>query len=1495
MLFESNKPVILPNRVGRGRQLKGRLPILALMVLATIATWNPVGADDCNVNGIDDDCDISCGSIGGPCDIPGCGTAADCDSNGIPDLCDIDSGAWDLNHDGVLDRCVFSLVYERVTPCGNFFLAPRGVSDHLRQFDRNGNLLPSLSTVTVNNADGPISCDADGNIMVPEWGNDRVLVISPSGDLVRTISGGGLDGPTGSAVTPDGKIAVCSYLSDSVKFYSPLGVYESNFAHSNGTQDTNSVAFDRAGKMYVGCRNNGNPHVARFSRTLQFEQYIGQGQFIQGCFALAFDADENLYVTTSGSIKKFAHDGTFLSTITAPDLNPRGMVIDETGDIWVTNSSALEVFRFDSSGQYLETIPVSFGSNSPPGLSLYGIAFDVRPESDCNLNSMPDSCEIADGTEADCNSDGIPDSCQLVENDCNSNGVIDACDPDCDSDGTPDECEISSGEVDCDSNGIPDDCEITASSTRNYLSGMTARAFPSEHATNPPNLCTDNNVATFTWSTASNNFTKPSYLGLLFPSAVTLDGIRLWKDNDGGGGANSKDLVIQYTIDSMPVLGSGTWQNVSSLSNGYLGTELMVAVSVNSDGTIQGDTHDSVNDGHGWATLRFSRIQATGIRIGFSVPDNSANHYKVHEFLAFRADYLSDCNANGALDSCDLSTGSSSDCNANLIPDECESDSDCNNNGVQDICEPNGSADCDSDGITDLCELESGAADCDENQIPDECDAAAGNRALAFDDIDDRVWVPDSTSLNPGSFTVEAWIYLNAVQSRNTRLIRKLPGSIGMILAADQDNDQRIQLRVHTPGTVIVKDTQSHSAYVGQWHHVAGVYSADSASLYIDGVLKATTVHANGPLPANNGELYFGAGLPASDNSEFFGGKMDEIQLWNYPRTESQILADMNKSYVGTKPGLVGYWRLNEGSGQTAGDSSGMGNDGVVGASSISESSDPQWVESTEDTPGPSDCNGNGVPDACDVNSGASQDCNFNNIPDECEQDCNGNGFADECDIANGEPDCNADQIPDSCNIAQGMSSDINTDGIPDDCQSDIKVVPVVTVIDPSLTSESRSTEPTSLNAVTRGGLYYVELWASDIGDSNTGLTGVYTDVEFCGATSANFVDHGTVFTVFPEGTIGAGVVDEFGGSALPSGGGIAPEWVRIGWIQMSAGQESSACSIRLAPSSSGIAALNRGSIDWAFVDLGSVDLEIVPPAKTYDLDGSGFINVGDLSLFAGSWLNAVPPGQTAHDFDCDDTVGVGDLSWFATGWLKNANDPTILYPPCGATSLIQRGQSTPADVSVRIAVLTSPTSGDIRTSVPASVSGLATGQQYYVEVWVSDVGDINSGVTSAYFDLDFNAEAFSVLNINHNSVFTLFPSGSAGAGIIDELGGSVLSGGNAVEPLWARLATVRVFTNNAVPYTVFDVRPSATGVAAYGRGALPWDVVDLSSLGIGVPEVGDVNADGYANLQDIEPFSAVLLGLDSDPGHAFRSNINQDASVDGLDVAALTNLLLAQ
>lgn len=86
---------------------------------------------------------------------------------------------------------------------------------------------------------------------------------------------------------------------------------------------------------------------------------------------------------------------------------------------------------------------------------------------------------------------------------------------------------------------------------------------------------------------------------------------------------------------------------------------------------------------------------------------------------------------------------------------------------------------------------------------------------------------------------------------------------------------------------------------------------------------------------------------------------------------------------------------------------------------------------------GATDCNGNHVPDICELTgafcvTGCETDCNSNGVLDSCEPDCNGNGIPDDCDLAAGASDCNVDLVLDECQPGGGVDCDGN--GLDDLC-----------------------------------------------------------------------------------------------------------------------------------------------------------------------------------------------------------------------------------------------------------------------------------------------------------------------------------------------------------------------------------------------------------------------------------------------------------------------------
>ncbi len=96
------------------------------------------------------------------------------------------------------------------------------------------------------------------------------------------------------------------------------------------------------------------------------------------------------------------------------------------------------------------------------------------------------------------------------------------------------------------------------------------------------------------------------------------------------------------------------------------------------------------------------------------------------------------------------------------------------------------------------------------------------------------------------------------------------------------------------------------------WHHVAVTYDGVSLRIIVDNVADTPTVRA---LNTGASSLVIGADAPGNTG---YRGKISELRIWNYARTLPQIQSAMYSSLTGTETGLVGLWRLNEGSGTTA-------------------------------------------------------------------------------------------------------------------------------------------------------------------------------------------------------------------------------------------------------------------------------------------------------------------------------------------------------------------------------------------------------------------------------------------------------------------------------------------------------------------------------------------------------------------------------------------------
>lgn len=227
-------------------------------------------------------------------------------------------------------------------------------------------------------------------------------------------------------------------------------------------------------------------------------------------------------------------------------------------------------------------------------------------------------------------------------------------------------------------------------------------------------------------------------------------------------------------------------------------------------------------------------------------------------------------------------------------------------------------------------------------QTEDQCIAG---KCLLFDGSNDIVSVsdPSNGSLDfstTESFAVEAWVKHNGAITTNPDYIltKATASSVGYKLYMDASGDFCFDIRDGN-GNNASACTSGVDFDDDKWHHAVGVrhVSDDKLYLYVDGAERASTTDTTTATLVHSNTLY--AGVDRDGTSNPWAGFIDEVKVIFGARSASQVRADFNSrgSVLGTSVnldsnhqnnpnalsnGLVGYWKMNESSGD-ASDSSG--------------------------------------------------------------------------------------------------------------------------------------------------------------------------------------------------------------------------------------------------------------------------------------------------------------------------------------------------------------------------------------------------------------------------------------------------------------------------------------------------------------------------------------------------------------------------------------------
>jgi hypothetical protein len=219
---------------------------------------------------------------------------------------------------------------------------------------------------------------------------------------------------------------------------------------------------------------------------------------------------------------------------------------------------------------------------------------------------------------------------------------------------------------------------------------------------------------------------------------------------------------------------------------------------------------------------------------------------------------------------------------------------------------------------------------------------AANDTAIKLENVSGSntafVRVPNHAAFALQAFTLEAWVQrvgpglgFSTDPSGAAIIAKPREGASGSNIASwhlHWTNSGQIHFNlVHTFSSSGVYILSSATPTPLARHHLAVTFDGATIRLYIDGVASGSASWTLGTVYYSTDDVLIGA-----DNFDFgylrrFDGYIDDVRVWNYARSASDIATWKDCRLAGSEGGLVAYWPFDD---ATLTDATGHGHDGLI-------------------------------------------------------------------------------------------------------------------------------------------------------------------------------------------------------------------------------------------------------------------------------------------------------------------------------------------------------------------------------------------------------------------------------------------------------------------------------------------------------------------------------------------------------------------------------------
>ncbi len=206
--------------------------------------------------------------------------------------------------------------------------------------------------------------------------------------------------------------------------------------------------------------------------------------------------------------------------------------------------------------------------------------------------------------------------------------------------------------------------------------------------------------------------------------------------------------------------------------------------------------------------------------------------------------------------------------------------------------------------------------------------------AVQFDGINDYFLTGNSPVFSVESVAIEAWVKVKNLTPRPS-LVGNTSTGYWMFLGTNGSMYMYLNTNEGWHGA----GTSATYTWTDGWHHIVQQYDSNTQTVkyYRDGVnVYTNTSGTTGKINSSLGGIRFG-----TENGNYFNGLLDDVRIYNRALSPEEVRYHYNQG------GPVGWWKMDEGKGNKAGDASVNKNKGVLGDGTCQPGSGtcPSWVE----------------------------------------------------------------------------------------------------------------------------------------------------------------------------------------------------------------------------------------------------------------------------------------------------------------------------------------------------------------------------------------------------------------------------------------------------------------------------------------------------------------------------------------------------------------------